>query len=54
MGICALKLRLSTANIVILSIYRFPSGDFHDFLYNLESVLNSLYSNTTEMIICED
>jgi exonuclease III len=52
--ICAVKLHFSTTNIVIISIYRSPSGDLHYFLHNLELILNSLYSNTTNIIIYGD
>jgi hypothetical protein len=52
--ICAVKLHLSTVNTVIISTYRSPSGDFHYFLYYLESICNSLYSNTAKINICGD
>jgi exonuclease III len=50
--IYAVKLHFSTTNIVVISIYRSPSGDLHYFIHNLELILNSLYSNTTEIIMC--
>jgi hypothetical protein len=52
--ICAVKVHLSTANMVIICIYRSPAGDFHYFLTNLEMFLNSIFSNTNDIIICGD
>jgi hypothetical protein len=49
--ICAVKLHLSTINIVMISIYMSLTGEFQYFLYNMESVLNTSYSNTAEIII---
>jgi len=40
--------------LIILAIYRSPSGKFTNFLKNLESVLNSWFSNKTELVICGD
>jgi exonuclease III len=51
---CAVKVHLVTKNMVIISIYRSPVGDFKFFLSNLEILLNSIYSNTIDIIICGD
>jgi hypothetical protein len=40
--ICAIKLHFSTTNIVIISIYRSPSGDLHYFLHNLEFLIHCI------------
>lgn len=34
--------------------YRSPTGDFSYFLNSLESTLNIIYNNTTNIIICGD
>jgi hypothetical protein len=52
--ICAVKVHLSIANMVIISTYRSLDGDLHYFLTNLEMFLNSIYSNTIDIIICGD
>ena len=40
--------------MVIICIYRSPAGDFHYFLTHLEMFLNSIFSNTNNIIICGD
>jgi len=50
----AVKLSVNSLNICILSIYRAPSGNFSFFLDKLETILNLLYKNNTQLIICED
>lgn len=45
-------LRISSANICILSVDRSPTGNFVYFLNALEYILILLYTNTTEFIIC--
>jgi exonuclease III len=50
----AVKLTVNSLNICILSIYRAPSGNFALFLDKLETILNLLYKNNTQLIICGD
>jgi exonuclease III len=50
----AVKLSVNSNNICILSIYRAPSGNFALFLDKLEMILNLLYKNNTQLIICGD
>jgi len=45
-------LHVSSTNICILSVDRYPTGNFVYFLNALEYILNILYANTTEFIIC--
>jgi exonuclease III len=52
--IFAIKLHLPSYEISITTIYRSPSGNFQYFIDNLEKVLNKIYLNTTEVIICGD
>ena len=52
--VCAVKLNLTSIKLIILAIYRSPSGNFTNFLKNLDSVLNAWYSNKTEFVICGD
>lgn len=51
---CAAELHFSPISFCILSIYRFPTGNFLYFLKALESILISQYSNTIKLIICGD
>ena len=50
--ICAIKLNLPTIKIVIITIYRSPTGNYNYFLRKLESLLNLLYTKKMEFIIC--
>jgi hypothetical protein len=43
--ICAVKLDITNINIVIISTYRSPSGNFNYFFKKLYSTLNLPYSN---------
>jgi exonuclease III len=52
--VATLQLKLNKKNIIILSVYRAPSGDFDYFLNKLDSILNSLHNYKTEFIICGD
>ncbi|GFG40665.1 hypothetical protein Cfor_06702 [Coptotermes formosanus] len=48
--ICAVKINLKNRYIVILAVYRAPTGDFDYFLKELEIVLNQLH----DLVICGD
>jgi exonuclease III len=52
--ICALKINLQQTNLIIICIYRSPTGDYKYFLKKLEVILNDLYKGTTKMILCGD
>ena len=52
MEICAVKLHLLSCEICTVTIYKSPSGNFQNFIDNLEKILNIIYSNDTEIIIC--
>jgi exonuclease III len=51
---CVMKLYLSCSTIVIVSIYRSPTGNFEYFLKKLETLLNFIKDNSKELIICGD
>jgi hypothetical protein len=44
MEICAIQLEIKTSNLIILSLYRAPSGDFQQFLRGLDATLKYLYN----------
>jgi hypothetical protein len=52
--ICAVKLNLSKIKIVIITIYRSPTGNYNYFLRNIDSLLNLLYTQKMEFITCGD
>jgi hypothetical protein len=52
--ICAILLVTKTATIIIVSLYRAPSGDVNEFLKRLDAILKYLYSPKSEFVICED
>jgi hypothetical protein len=52
--ICALKLTIAPIHITILVTYRSPSGNFNNFMTNLDTVLNLCYNNNSILVICGD
>jgi hypothetical protein len=52
--VCAVKLNITPIKLIVLAIYRSPLGNFTNFLKNLDSILNTWYSNKTEFVICGD
>jgi hypothetical protein len=52
--ICAVQLVTKTGNLIILSMYRAPSGDISEFLRRLDAILKYLYSPKTEFIVWGD
>jgi exonuclease III len=51
--ICAVKLYLAACTMCIVTVYRSPASNFQ-YLNNLEIILNSVYTNSSEIIICGD
>jgi len=52
--VCAARLKITPIQLIILAIYRSPSGNFTNILKNLDSILNTWYSNKIEFVICGD
>jgi exonuclease III len=52
--VCALKFKALNNFFCILCIYRLPTGNFGTFIHLLESLLNKLYTNSINVIICGD
>ena len=52
--ICALKFQILSKSFIILCIYRSPSGDFTYFLNQLECILTTLFTQSTNIILCGD
>ena len=51
---CAIQLDLGCKKLCILAIYRSPSGDFTNFLKQLDLILQKLYKIKHSIIICGD
>ena len=52
--ICAVNSHFSSSSYCILSVHRLPSGNFIHFLSSHDTILNRLYNNTLNIIICGD
>ena len=52
--VCAVKMQSSFSKIYVLCVYRPPTGNISYFLSAFESILNQLYTNSTNIIICSD
>jgi hypothetical protein len=52
--VCATQLDLGNYYIIVICIYRSPTGNFFNFLNQLDSTLKYLYNTKTEFIICRD
>jgi exonuclease III len=51
---CVVQLESKFSNIYVLAVYRAPRGDFETFLNKLENILNYLYKQKAEFVICGD
>ena len=54
MGICAVKFHISSHTIVIITVYRSPTGNITYFMHNLGTALNQVYNNAVYIILCVD
>ena len=54
MEICAVELEIKSSILIILSLYRTPTGDFNQFIKYLDDVLKHLYKPKAEFLICGD
>jgi hypothetical protein len=52
--VCAVRLKITPIQLIILAIYRSPSGNFTNICKNLNNILNTWYTNKTEFVICGD
>jgi len=52
--ICAVELETKSSTLIILSLYRAPTGDFNQFIKNLGDVLKHLYKPKAKFLICGD
>jgi hypothetical protein len=52
--VCAIKLPNLHGQIIVLAIYRAPSGNFNTFLRNLDVILSMWHGNGIQFLICGD
>jgi len=52
--ICAVKLHILSCTIIIITVYRSPTGYIAYFLNNLEAAANQVCNNTVDIILCLD
>jgi hypothetical protein len=52
--ICAAKLHILSHTIIIIIVYRSPTGNITYFLNNLKAALNQVCNNTVDVILCGD
>jgi hypothetical protein len=52
--IFAVEIETETSKLIVLSLYRAPTGDFNWFIENLDDTLKYLYEPKTEFLICGD
>ena len=52
--ICAIRVYTPSCQTMVMTVYRSPTGDITNFLNTLETTIDKLYNNTTNLIICGD
>ena len=52
--ICAIKIHTPSSVIIIITVYRSPTGDITHFLDTLEIAIDQLYNNTINIILYGD
>jgi hypothetical protein len=52
--ICAVELEAEASKLMTLSLYRAPTGEFNQFIKNLDDTLKYLYKPKAEFLICGD
>jgi len=52
--VCAVSLKITPIHLIILAIYRSPSGKFSNFLKKPDSILNTWHSIKVDFVICGD
>jgi len=50
---CSMKINSLTHYKIVMTIYRYPTGDFSYFLNSLESTSNIIYNSTTTLLYVE-
>jgi len=53
-AICSIRVYTPPCQTMVMMVYRSPIGDITNFLNTLETAIDKLYNNTTNLIICGD
>jgi len=48
---CAIKIKLLASYIYVISIYRSPTGNFANFIKEIDAILNKLYKPSIKIMI---
>ena len=51
---CMIKLTSTLHNLLIMTVYRAPTGNFEVFLNRLDNILKTLYKADSKLIVCGD
>ena len=54
MEICTTQLETKSSELIILSLYKAPTGDFNQFVKDLNNVVKHQYTPTADLLICGD
>ena len=52
--LAAIQINIKKKKVIVICVYRAPSGNFDFFLNQLETILNTLYRHKSEFILCGD
>jgi exonuclease III len=52
--VCCVKFKFRGKEIYVLTVYRSPSGNFANFISQLEKIVHSFFSYKNNLIICGD
>jgi len=52
--ICTVELEIAAFKLIVLCIYRAPTGDFNQFFKKLDDTLKYLYKPKAEFVLCGD
>lgn len=54
MEICTTELETKSSELIILSLYKAPTGDFNQFIKDLNDAVKHQYTPTADLLICGD
>jgi len=52
--ICTTELETKSSELIILSLYKAPTGDFNQFIKDLNDAVKHQYTPTADLLICGD
>jgi hypothetical protein len=51
---CAIELETKSSELIIISLYKPPTGDFNQFIKDLNNAVKHQYTPTADLLICGD